>query len=184
MNTATQSTTVQRKNLLVAVTGESPAVVTETVFGLYKERNILIDHIVVITTTRGADQARLQLLVGDEGKPRPLDQLCRDFQLPPIRFSEQDILIVPGENGLDVDDARSEGDQRALADFITRTVRKFTEDSQVRVIASLAGGRKTMTFFWAMRCRCSAVLTTCSRTCWSASLTSWSEGFITPRRIR
>ena len=135
------------QNLLVAVTGESPAVVTETVFGLYRERGILIDRIVVITTTRGAEQARLQLLVGDEGRSGPLERLCQDYGLPKIRFTERDILIVPGENGQDVDDARSEGDQRALADFITQQVRQFTDDPGVRVIASLAGGRKTMTFF-------------------------------------
>ncbi|MBK8972671.1 MAG: TIGR02584 family CRISPR-associated protein [Hahellaceae bacterium] len=143
----TTKTTARTETVLLAVTGESPAVVTETVFGLHFSRNINVDRVVVITTSRGADQARLQLVVGDEGKRSPLSQLCHDYGLPPIRFSEADIRIVPGENGLPVDDARSEGDQRALADFITQTVRELTEQPNVRVIGSLAGGRKTMTFF-------------------------------------
>lgn len=132
---------------LVAVTGESPAVVTESVYGLYFDKQITLDRILIITTTRGAAQAENQLLLGEDGKPGPLEQLCLDYNLPRIPFSKKDILVVPGENGEPVDDARSLGDQRALADFITQKVRELTRLSNVRLVASLAGGRKTMTFF-------------------------------------
>ncbi len=133
------------KNILLAVTGLSPQVVTETIFALHKEK-IQIDEIYIITTQKGKNQAWLGLGVGQSGKGQ-LASLIQDYDLPEIIFSESSIHIVPDANGNLVDDARTVSDQYALADFITNTVRELTQNNETRLFASLAGGRKTMTFF-------------------------------------
>jgi len=76
-----------------------------------------------------------------------LARLVSDYNLPPIHFTESSIEVVPDADGNLVDDARTATDQYALADFITNKVRELTEDDNNIIFASLAGGRKTMTFF-------------------------------------
>lgn len=136
----------RNKNILLAVTGMSPAVVTETVYALYKEGE-QIDEIQIITTRKGKDQAWLSLGVRDAGSLTPLEQLQADYNLPPITFTEELVHIIPDSEGNLVDDARSKADQVALADFITSKVRELTDRENTTIFASLAGGRKTMTFF-------------------------------------
>lgn len=134
------------KRILLAVTGMSPQVVTETVFALHQEGK-KIDEIEIITTKKGKEQAWLGLGVGTDGQLGQLAQLVSDYRLPSITFSESNIKIVPDADGNLVDDARTVEDQYALADFITNRVRELTEDDNTQIFASLAGGRKTMTFF-------------------------------------
>lgn len=55
--------------------------------------------------------------------------------------------MVPDAEGNPVDDARTYADQEALSDFIVRHVGQLCRNEHVSVHASLAGGRKTMTFF-------------------------------------
>lgn len=130
------------KTLLLAVTGMSPQVVTETLYGIYKKGLEWPDQIKIFTTKKGFDQARLNLLV--KGK---LKALCTEYNLTLPAFTEEDIEIIPDANERPVDDARTLEDQQALANFITQRVGKLSEDSNTRIHASIAGGRKTMTFF-------------------------------------
>jgi len=127
---------------LLAITGLSPQVVTETLFAIHEGGLEWPTQIKVITTKKGKEQARLGLLVDQQ-----LQQLCDDYNLPVPAFSSDDILVVPAADGTPVDDARTLEDQEALADFITATVAKLTSNSNRMIHASIAGGRKTMTFF-------------------------------------
>ena len=63
-------------------------------------RKITVDRVVVITTSRGADQARLQLVVGDEGKRSPCPNSATIMVCRLSGFTEADIRIVPGETVL------------------------------------------------------------------------------------
>ncbi|WP_333385798.1 CRISPR-associated ring nuclease Csm6 [Psychromonas arctica] len=134
------------KRILLAVTGMSPQVVTETIYALHQEGN-QIDEVEIITTKKGKEQAWLGLGVGTDNEKGQLARLVEDYNLPPITFNESSIKIVPDADGNLVDDARTVDDQYALADFITNRVRVLTEDNNTQIFASLAGGRKTMTFF-------------------------------------
>lgn len=138
---------MKNKNILLAVTGMSPQVVTETIFALYKDKNVVIDEVRIITTSKGAEQAWLGLAMEDNGNESHLNQLCKDYNLPEIKFTKASIRIIPDANGNDVADARSIADHNSLADFIINEVRELTDDNEVTIYASLAGGRKTMTFF-------------------------------------
>ena len=68
MNPA-ESQPPERRRILIAVTGLSPQIVTETVFALAtRQPDPWIPHqIVLITTARGAENARLQLLSEEPG---------------------------------------------------------------------------------------------------------------------
>lgn len=130
------------KHVLLATTGESPQVVTETLFALHQEHQPWPDALYLITTSRGQSKAREGLL--ERGH---LARLCDELGVKQPLFDNSHILVVPDANGVPVDDARSLEDHEALANFIMTQVRNLTADPQQSVHASLAGGRKTMTFY-------------------------------------
>ncbi|WP_217533740.1 CRISPR-associated ring nuclease Csm6 [Vibrio metschnikovii] len=130
------------KTLLLAVTGATPQVITETLYAIHKQGLEWPDAIEIITTSVGKEQAKLNLLT--DGK---LKALCDEYQLPVPVFDENSIKVIPDANGKGVADARTLEDQEALADFIVNEVAKHTKDNNTQIHASIAGGRKTMTFF-------------------------------------
>jgi len=138
---------MNRKNILLAVTGMSPQVVTETIYALYNDKKIVIDEVQIITTSVGKEQAWLNLGAINQSDIGQIKQLCNDYDLPQIHFEEDSIFVIPDSSGKEISDARSIDDHNALADFITNHVRNLTKNKEVNIHASLAGGRKTMTFF-------------------------------------
>ncbi|MFZ0257354.1 MAG: CRISPR-associated ring nuclease Csm6, partial [Gammaproteobacteria bacterium] len=134
------------RRILLAVTGLSPQVVTETLYALAvkAERSLIPTEVQVITTADGADRARLTLLSDEPGW---FQRLRRDFRLPPIVFDETSIHVLPGANGRPLEDIRTPADNERAADFITERVRELTADPTSRLHASIAGGRKTMGFY-------------------------------------
>ena len=136
-----------KKNILLAVTGLSPQVVTETLFGIVEANIEWPDEIQIITTKRGKEQARLGLIVDGVGQQSLLEKFCDDYKKKLPILTENTIFVVPDANGGEVDDARTFEDQEALADFIVGHVARLCGDPNIQLHASLAGGRKTMTFF-------------------------------------
>ena len=133
-------------NILLAVTGMSPQVVTETVYALaVKGTPVWIpDQIHLITTGTGAKQAQLSLL---SESPGWFHRLRKDYGLPEIRFDSSHIHAIRNHAGQILDDIRTPADNDAAADFITEVVRQLTADPTSSVHASIAGGRKTMGFY-------------------------------------
>lgn len=137
-------------DILLSITGMTPQVVTETLFGIYKEEPTNFpEEIYIITTTKGAELIE-QKLLGENGQLR---KLCNDYNLPQINFDkEKHLKIITDNNGYPIDDARSKEDQKVIADFISNMVKNLTEKKDddgepfYRIHASLAGGRKTMTY--------------------------------------
>jgi len=62
-------------------------------------------------------------------------------------FDADHVLVTPGADGAEMEDARSLDDHEALANFIMTEVRNRTASPDTSLHASLAGGRKTMTFY-------------------------------------
>ena len=127
---------------LLATTGASPQVITETLYAIHHENQPWPDDIYLITTSFGKGKALKGLI--EEGQ---LQRLCDEIQRLVPAFGQQHILVSPGADGSEVEDARSLADHEALANFIMATVRDFTTDDSRTLHASLAGGRKTMTFY-------------------------------------
>lgn len=136
----------ERRRILLAVTGLSPQVVTETVHALAVNRDPpwIPDEVHVVTTTDGAERVRLALLSDD---PAWFRRLREDFDLPPIRFDADCLHVVPGADGQPLPDIRTPEDNAAAADFICEQVRRFTGDPRTELHVSIAGGRKTMGYY-------------------------------------
>lgn len=138
------------ETILFAVTGMSPAVLTETVWALAHEKpSVIPDRVMVLTTRLGAEAIRRELFDGDPCVWDTLrDQLRAGTRL---RFGTtgSDTLLFTARDArsgrsVELDDIRTPADNAAAADFILEHLRRFTENPETRVIASIAGGRKTM----------------------------------------
>lgn len=129
-------------HILLATTGESPQVITETLYAVHQQNLRWPDELHLITTTLGRDRAILGLLLQGH-----LERLCIELGRTQPAFAPDHVHVVPAANGQEVDDARSLEDHEALANFIMQQVRDYTATRDNTVHASLAGGRKTMTFY-------------------------------------
>lgn len=127
---------------LLAVTGMTPQVITETLYGLHVQRSPWPERLHLITTQLGHDILDQALFA--QGK---LEALCLELGKPSYRRDQVKIEVVPDANHQPVNDARTLEDHEALADFIMQTVRELTADTTRDLHASIAGGRKTMTFY-------------------------------------
>ena len=132
-----------QKRILLAVSGMSPQIVTETLFSLATraENQFIPTDIFLITTADGKKQAEQQLLHPESGK---FHQFCKDYQMPVIAFPAENILVIEDADGLPLNDIKTPENNEAAADFITRTVRNLTLDDDCALHVSIAGGRKTM----------------------------------------
>lgn len=131
------------KNILLATTGTSPQVLTETLYAIHQSGRAFPDEVFVITT-QGAKTGLMNGLFRDGH----LAALKNEYNLPDFTFDESHIWLIQDEQGQDIEDAKSVDDQTAMADFITRKVFELTQDENCAIHASLAGGRKTMAFYF------------------------------------
>jgi CRISPR-associated protein (TIGR02584 family) len=140
------------RTVLVATTGLTPAVLTETVWALAQESPPVIpDTIVVLTTSTGRLRIEQQLFGPDEiwqqlrvailGKKAAADPRL-DFDNTPDRVKvvhhRADGRRVP------LDELATPAQNTAFADAITQELWTHTSQPDTRVVASLAGGFKTM----------------------------------------
>lgn len=134
------------RRILLAVTGLSPQIVTETLHALAvgQDDPFVPTEIHLLTTVEGAERARLALL---SEKPGWFHRLCKDYALPGIAFDNAHIHIVRDGAGKLLSDIRSPADNLGCADFITEQVRALSTDPECALHVSIAGGRKTMGFF-------------------------------------
>ncbi|MEL7440979.1 MAG: CRISPR-associated ring nuclease Csm6 [Pseudomonadota bacterium] len=130
------------KQILIAVTGASPQVLTETVYALHKQGSPMPEEVFVLTTANSKQTLEKGLFVDGHWQ-----QLFDDYQLPMIRFDSENIWLIEDEHGNALSDAKAESDQSVMADFITRKVAELTSDNNLAIHASIAGGRKTMAFY-------------------------------------
>ena len=133
------------RRILLAVTGLTPQVVTETLYALAcrAEAPWIPDEIHLITTAPGAENARLNLLLPDGWFHR----LCADYRLPAIEFPVKNIHILRDANDAPLDDIRTPEQNTLAADFITETMRRMTGTADSELHVSIAGGRKTMGYY-------------------------------------
>ncbi|MEZ8368938.1 CRISPR-associated ring nuclease Csm6 [Vibrio splendidus] len=131
------------KNILLATTGTSPQVLTETLYAIHQSGRPFPDEIYVITT-----QSSAPVLVNGLFRGGNFQALIDEYDMPVVQFDESHIWLIEDDNGNRIDDAKSVDDQTHMANFITRKVYELTLDDNVAIHASLAGGRKTMAFYF------------------------------------
>jgi CRISPR-associated protein (TIGR02584 family) len=136
------------QTVLISLVGATPAVLTETVWALAKQPEPVIpDRVIALAPSLGAERLRNKLF--EEGHwERMLEDLKGQgllvegkLKFGPIADS---IRVFPNlSRSKELDDIRSLEDNQAVAEFFMETIRSFTENDSVRLIVSIAGGRKT-----------------------------------------
>ena len=122
--------------------GTSPQVLTETLYALFTQGKAYPEEIYVITS-ENAKQKLVKYLIEDQ----QLNKLFSEYDMPPIEFDERHILLMEDSFGIPIFNGRREEDQIYIADSIMKIVANFTQHEDTRIHASIAGGRKTMSFY-------------------------------------
>ncbi len=131
------------QRILLTLMGHSPAIITETLYALSQQTPpYLPTEIHVITTLSGKEKLQSSLL----GQDGALWRLCADYALPPPLIPDEHIHVIT-HNGRELPDIQTEEDNTATADFITALVHDLTDKANASLHVSIAGGRKTMTYY-------------------------------------
>lgn len=138
------------RRILLAVTGLSPQIVTETLYALGVavapgEAPFIPTEVRLLTTESGARLARTALLHPDGGQ---FHALLADYpQLGQPRFDDTHIHVIRGAAGEPLADIRTPAENASAADSITALMSELTRDPLAQLHVSIAGGRKTMGFY-------------------------------------
>ena len=145
VNVTTTTAGQNEHRILLAVTGMTPQVVTETLYALMQQGPDRLPHeLHLLTTAVGADRARLALLSEQLGW---FVRFLADYRLAPITFDASHIHVLQDAAGQPMADIRSAQDNALAADQVAELVRRFTARADVQLHVSLAGGRKTLGYF-------------------------------------
>lgn len=130
------------KNILLAVTGLNPQVITETLFALHQQ-NRTVDAIHIITTRQGKEKINAHLLSPKDGK---YYQYLKEYGVEPatIDFGFHSVHTIKDSNGIEIDDVEGEAENEWLLKKCLELTFSLTKDSNTTVFFSVAGGRKTM----------------------------------------
>lgn len=161
----TENNKETKKHVLIALSGMSPAVVTETVWAMARsqETSVVPDEVVVLTTKTGARKLR-EILQFDEELDEPSEngpwgELKKT--LAEAGHNVKGKLIITGDTikefkGADrksLDDLVTRMDNLQAANLMMQVIRDYTDDDDCMVHAQLAGGRKTMSALF-FSCMC------------------------------
>jgi CRISPR-associated protein (TIGR02584 family) len=128
------------KEVLVCVAGATPQIITETIYALaMKDPPIYIDELYIITTKKGEEIIKDVLIGGGI-----LNSLFNEYGLSRTKIT--DIITIKNDN-IEIDDIRNTEESEATAETIISFIRKITQNPNIRLHCSIAGGRKTMSFY-------------------------------------
>lgn len=133
---------------MLVVTGKTPQVVTETLYGLSIEstdaKKPWIPHEVhIMSTEDGLAQIHSRLL-----QEKHFHRMQKDYpQLSEVVFSKEFLHVIVNDQGQALPDLKTPEDNAHAANSICALVQRFTADHHVNLHVSIAGGRKTMGFY-------------------------------------
>jgi CRISPR-associated protein Csx14 len=130
------------RNILLAVVGLSPQVVTETLFALHQQGRA-VHSIHLVTTREGMEKIFATLLSGENG---PYRRYLAEYGIDPasIEFNETTVHVVRDSDGREIPDITDSTDNERLLELCLRLVFQFTIEPENALFLSVAGGRKTM----------------------------------------
>lgn len=129
-------------NILLAIAGLSPQVITETLYALHQD-GVGIDEIHVIATRVGRDAIATQLLAPDDGR---YFRYLKEYGIDPksILFSQDTIHVLRDDKSRPLDDITGEEENEILLKACLALAHRLTKSPNDKVFFSIAGGRKTM----------------------------------------
>lgn len=134
------------KNILFLATGMTPPIITETMWALACDPNNdnpwIPDEIHILSTNGGIN--KIQKILFDKGV---FEKFKTDYPILQNVEFHQDFLHVIQKDGISLEDLKTPVDNELVADMICQKVRQFTQNDEVCLHVSIAGGRKTMGFY-------------------------------------
>lgn len=130
------------KNILLAIAGLSPQVITETLYALHQD-GVPVDEIHILTTRTGRDRIFSGLLAPQDGY---FHRYLSEYGIDPhsIRFAPESIHVLRDKAGRPLDDITGAVDNEILLNACLTLAHRFTRKLENTVFFSIAGGRKTM----------------------------------------
>lgn len=131
------------REILIFVAGATPQIITETIYALaMQDPPVYADELHIITTTAGRSVITQRLL--QEGH---LERLCTEYCIPSLQLMEQSFYILTDDQGHELEDIRTVEENESAGDHISNFIRQMVQERDTRLHCSIAGGRKTMSFF-------------------------------------
>jgi CRISPR-associated protein Csx14 len=131
------------REILIFVAGTTPQIISETVCALAcKKPPVYPNEIYVVTTSHGRRCIEETLI-----RKNILAEFAREYNIPEVKLSEGTFVMARTDEGEIIDDIRTEKENEIFGDLITSLVREQAGDLKARLHCSLAGGRKTMSFY-------------------------------------
>lgn len=131
------------REIFIFIAGATPQVITETICALAMEvPPVYPDRVYVITTNKGRTAVEDALV-----SRGVLKKLSDEYGLPCVSIGEESFIIPADSLGVPLDDIRDDRENELMGDLITAFIREKTADSSARLHCSIAGGRKTMSFY-------------------------------------
>lgn len=131
------------REIYIFVAGATPQIVTETIYALAKKNPpIYPDEVYIITTSIGKEWITDSII-----RQGILNNLIEEYEMPPIRLDDSSFIVVTDRDGNPLEDIRTNEDNEILGDTITSFIREKATDMNTRLHCSIAGGRKTMSFY-------------------------------------
>jgi len=130
----------KRFPIFITVSGLTPQIITESLYDFIVQKKLAIEEVHVITTLRGKERIRELLLANGRGA---LYNFCRDYDLEAEKYFSR-IQVLKDKYQNDLEDIRSVADNENAANFIVNFIREQAARNNIQILASIAGGRKTM----------------------------------------
>lgn len=135
------------KNILVAVTGNTPQIVTEILYFYTQIEKLPIAEIHILTTSRGAEIVEKELFANGRGA---FFKFCTEYGLRSSEIERRSVHILQNERGENLSDIRTVADNSSAANQIFSFIKNKCDETNTRLFCSLAGGRKTMSAYMAL----------------------------------
>ncbi len=127
------------KNILIAVSGSTPSIITETLYHYLVIDQIKIDEIHVITTAAGKRMMHDKLT-----QNAVIYKLYKDYQIDPSFMPTPQVHVIQDKNNNLLEDVRTRQDNEDAARTIINFIRDKASIPSNRLFCTLSGGRKTM----------------------------------------
>ncbi len=145
----------EKKNVLFCIVGMSPAILTETIWALAtKEDPIIVDEVYTLTTLSGKNKLEEVMLKKAPKAKKNQWEIFKDKLSKKIKvdlsdkmFLTESILfkgLILDKNKNPIEDIKTNEDNMQVADFFMEYIFPKAHDKDCRIIASVAGGRKTL----------------------------------------
>jgi CRISPR-associated protein (TIGR02584 family) len=130
------------KNILLAVVGLTPQVITEALYALHQEGRT-VNAIHIITSSSGKEAIHARLLASGQGA---YYRYLKDYGLDPleIEFGPENVHVLADHHGIEIDDIIGIEENEILLQTCLDQACRLTLSNDTSVYFLIAGGRKTM----------------------------------------